>query len=113
VQEAVERLMQGRTALVIAHRLSTVRHADRIVVLHEGRVVEDGTYETLMAVGGMFRALAEGQLLREPEVGDRRSEIRDQISETRMSDVGCRMSDDSRLSTTSRRGSPASRRGES
>jgi ABC-type multidrug transport system ATPase subunit len=105
VQEAVERLMQGRTALVIAHRLSTVRHADRIVVLHEGRVVEEGTYETLMAVGGMFRALAEGQLLREPES--------QKESQGRMSDVRCQMSDDSRLSTTSRRGSPAFRRGES
>jgi subfamily B ATP-binding cassette protein MsbA len=105
VQEAVERLMRGRTALVIAHRLSTVRHADRIVLLHEGRVVEEGTYETLMAVGGMFRALSEGQLLREPES--------QKESQGRMSDVRCQMSDDSRLSTTSARGSPASRRGES
>jgi subfamily B ATP-binding cassette protein MsbA len=66
VQEAIERLMTGRTALVIAHRLSTVRRAHRIVVLAEGRVVEEGTYDQLMASGGLFRALAQGQLLPEP-----------------------------------------------
>lgn len=66
VQEAVDRLMAGRTALVIAHRLSTVRRAHRIVVLADGRVVEEGTYDALMAAGGLFRALAEGQLLPEP-----------------------------------------------
>ncbi|MDR5683288.1 MAG: ABC transporter ATP-binding protein [Armatimonadota bacterium] len=65
VQEAIDRLMHGRTALVIAHRLSTVRHADRIVVLDEGRVVEEGSYSALMAAGGAFRTLAEGQLLSE------------------------------------------------
>lgn len=66
VQEAIERLMAGRTALVIAHRLSTVRRAHRIVVLAEGRVVEEGTYDQLMASGGLFRALARGQLLPDP-----------------------------------------------
>ena len=66
VQEAIERLMAGRTALVIAHRLSTVRRAHRIVVLAEGRVVQEGTYDSLMASGGLFRALAEVQLLPEP-----------------------------------------------
>jgi subfamily B ATP-binding cassette protein MsbA len=69
VQEAIERLMAGRTALVIAHRLSTVRRAHRIVVLAEGRVVQEGTYESLMASGGLFRVLAEGQLLPEPATG--------------------------------------------
>lgn len=66
VQEAIERLMAGRTAVVIAHRLSTVRRTHRIVVLAEGRVVEEGTYDSLMASGGLFRALADGQLLPEP-----------------------------------------------
>ncbi|GBD30006.1 putative ABC transporter ATP-binding protein [bacterium HR32] len=66
VQEAIERLMAGRTALIIAHRLSTVRRAHRIVVLSDGRVVQEGTYESLMAQGGPFRALAAGQLLPEP-----------------------------------------------
>ncbi|MCS7235261.1 MAG: ABC transporter ATP-binding protein [Armatimonadota bacterium] len=72
VQEAIERLMAGRTALVIAHRLSTVRRAHRIVVLAEGRVVQEGTYDTLMASGGLFRALAEGQLLPEAAAGTAR-----------------------------------------
>ncbi|MER3461231.1 MAG: ABC transporter ATP-binding protein [candidate division GAL15 bacterium] len=66
VQEAIERLMAGRTALVIAHRLSTVRRAHRIVVLAEGRVVQEGTYDFLLRQGGLFRTLAEGQLLAEP-----------------------------------------------
>ena len=55
VQEAIDRLMQDRTVLVIAHRLSTVRHADRIVVLDEGRVVEQGTHDELFRAGRLYR----------------------------------------------------------
>jgi ATP-binding cassette, subfamily B, bacterial len=58
VQEALERLSEGRTTIAIAHRLSTVRDADQIVVLDRGRVVETGTYEELLARGGRFAALA-------------------------------------------------------
>jgi subfamily B ATP-binding cassette protein MsbA len=57
VQSALERLMAGRTTLVIAHRLSTVRRADRIVVLVGGRVAEEGTHEALLARGGAYRKL--------------------------------------------------------
>ncbi len=57
VQAALERLMMGRTTLVIAHRLSTVRRADLIVVLVAGRVAEIGTHETLLARGGAYRRL--------------------------------------------------------
>jgi ATP-binding cassette, subfamily B, bacterial len=62
VNEALERLMQGRTSLVIAHRLSTVRHADQILVLSKGKIVEQGTHEELLAANGTYRFLAETQL---------------------------------------------------
>jgi len=58
VQEALERLSEGRTTIAIAHRLSTVRDADQIVVLDRGRVVEVGTYPDLVAQGGRFAELA-------------------------------------------------------
>jgi ATP-binding cassette, subfamily B, bacterial len=58
VQEALERLSEGRTTIAIAHRLSTVRDADQIVVLDRGQVVEVGTYEELIAQGGRFALLA-------------------------------------------------------
>jgi ATP-binding cassette subfamily B protein len=62
VQQALEVLMQGRSTLIIAHRLSTVRNAHRIAVLDEGRVVETGTYDELMTKQGAFYRLANGQL---------------------------------------------------
>jgi subfamily B ATP-binding cassette protein MsbA len=57
VQAGLAELMKGRTTLVIAHRLSTVRHADRIVVMDEGRVVEEGSHEALVAKGGVYSRL--------------------------------------------------------
>src|SRR6266513_822887 len=61
VQEAIDRLMKHRTTFVIAHRLATVQHADLIVVLAEGRVVERGTHATLYAAGGLYRRLHDMQ----------------------------------------------------
>jgi subfamily B ATP-binding cassette protein MsbA len=65
VQEALERLMAGRTAILIAHRLSTVRGADRIYVIDRGKVVETGHHESLMARGGLYARLARSQQLDE------------------------------------------------
>ncbi len=61
VQEAIDRLMQDRTVLVIAHRLATVREADRIVVLDDGEVLETGRHQDLHARGGLYRRLHDLQ----------------------------------------------------
>jgi subfamily B ATP-binding cassette protein MsbA len=63
VKQALNRLLEGRTALIIAHRLSTIEHADIVIVLDDGRIVEQGSHETLLnQVGGLYRRYAEHQL---------------------------------------------------
>lgn len=61
VQQALQELMKDRTSLIIAHRLSTVKHADTIIVLHDGRIIQKGTHEKLLNEEGMYRRLVEMQ----------------------------------------------------
>ena len=61
VQEALDRLMQDRTTLVIAHRLSTIKNADMICVMHEGRIVESGTHDQLLALNRYYKRLVDMQ----------------------------------------------------
>jgi ATP-binding cassette subfamily B protein len=68
VQQGLQQAMRGRTVVVIAHRLSTVQGADRILVLEAGRIVEEGSHGQLMGLGGRYRDLCQRQLI---EMGPR------------------------------------------
>jgi subfamily B ATP-binding cassette protein MsbA len=70
VQQALERLMAGRTTLVIAHRLSTVRRADQLAVIEAGRIVERGSHGELLSTGGLYRRLHDLQVFEHGDGGE-------------------------------------------
>ncbi len=72
IQEALEKLMRGRTTIMVAHRLSTIQHADCIMVMHKGRIRERGTHQELLAQGGIYKKLYELQIHR--EMGEKQTE---------------------------------------
>ncbi|HOX10018.1 MAG TPA: ABC transporter ATP-binding protein, partial [Candidatus Omnitrophota bacterium] len=65
VQDAIEKLMKGKTAFVIAHRLSTVKFATKIIVLEKGKIIETGTHEELLRRNGLYKRLYDLQFLEE------------------------------------------------
>jgi ATP-binding cassette subfamily B protein len=68
IQDALQRVMRNRTSIIIAHRLSTIQHVDRIIVIHRGRIVEEGTHRELLGRGGIYTKLYQLQY-RDQEVG--------------------------------------------
>jgi ABC-type multidrug transport system fused ATPase/permease subunit len=76
IQQALNRLLFGRTSFVIAHRLSTVRHADQILVLHRGQIVESGDHEQLLALDGKYSKLCQSGLFFAEEVAEEVGQLR-------------------------------------
>ena len=62
IQDSLEHLMQNKTTIVIAHRLSTLLHMDRIIVFDNGKIMEDGTHKELLKKGGLYKTLWEAQV---------------------------------------------------
>ena len=89
VQQALSRNFKGRTVIVIAHRLSTVERADRIIVINKGSVLEQGTHQELLAKGGLYAKLVRKQM-----VQDERKERKRTCSQTRFSKKKAALSDD-------------------
>ena len=80
VQSALDKLMQQRTTLVVAHRLSTIEQADKIVVMHEGRIVEQGKHAELLAKGGRYADLYRMQFHEQQEQQAQQAEAAESLS---------------------------------
>lgn len=63
ITQALTRLMEGRTTIMVAHRLATIQHADKILVMHKGRIVEAGNHQQLLLQDGLYKKLYELQLM--------------------------------------------------
>ena len=63
ITQALEKLMEGRTTIMVAHRLSTIQHADKIIVMHKGKIRETGTHQELLRQEGLYKKLYELQLM--------------------------------------------------
>ena len=63
ITSALAKLMEGRTTIMVAHRLSTIQHADKIIVMHQGQIKEAGTHQELLAQNGLYRKLYDLQLV--------------------------------------------------
>jgi len=79
IQAALDNLMEGRTTFVIAHRLSTVRRADMILVMDKGRIVERGTHDELLKVGGLYKEIHDLQLVDHAKFAEEMEELQDEL----------------------------------
>ena len=67
IQDALEQMMEGRTTIMVAHRLSTIQHADKIIVMHKGQIREEGTHQELLNQDGIYKKLYELQRYNDPK----------------------------------------------
>ena len=83
IQAALDALMEGRTTFVIAHRLSTVRRADMILVMDQGRIVERGTHDELLARGGLYKEIHDLQLIDHATFAEEMEEVQEEEVEVK------------------------------
>jgi ABC-type multidrug transport system fused ATPase/permease subunit len=88
IQAALDNLMEGRTTFVIAHRLSTVRRADMILVMDKGRIVEQGTHDELLKLGGLYTEIHDLQLVDHAKFAEEMEELHEEYRAERNEPLG-------------------------